>query len=332
MIVAQSLAALLASCNTRVLPVQPDARESNSARAAAPVDGGPVVTVIDESVVWSPDGKTIYYHRRRASDSGPAGLYGWSANGHRTSLLVEGNLLAPTHLCVSPDGSKIATEWGNQIFLIDAATGSVTQPFYTHDGAGSPTFDSAGKRLLYARRFGFFGEPLDSSGLHVFDLDTREDSPLRSGTDGLVGAESCWGPGDSLVSYQSKTPSSDYVIYVANLRTGTVNPLVKVALPGVIRGQAWGTLGPHRERGVFYEVQESGKPRRLLFAPWPRGLPVEVSEFSAGARSVRPDGMWVVESRQFPPRPYWLLYLRPTMGSAGRPAKQISFFTPPYPE
>ncbi len=154
-------------------------------RAALPPDGQsiPLRAVVDDHPAWSPDGRLIAFHRRYPSSYGPPGLYIVPRHGGEPRLLLRGGFFFPREVSFSPDGQRLVCNNGNQLAFVDIATGVVSRPMYTDNGAAGPDWSPDGRLVVYGRIFRsqFPPEPADSSGLHVLDVTSGLDRPLRYG-------------------------------------------------------------------------------------------------------------------------------------------------------
>jgi WD40 repeat protein len=124
----------------------------------------------------------------------PAGIYLVTLGQPGMRRLCPSNEIGPINLSFTPDGAYIIAEYGLQIFVIETATGVFTQPFYTSNWAIHPDAGPTGHQFIYGRATLGYGDPPDSTGIRIFDLDTRRDSVLRD--DGLLlqGGSPKWSP------------------------------------------------------------------------------------------------------------------------------------------
>jgi WD40 repeat protein len=108
----------------------------------------------DQRPGWLPDGSAIVLPRYTVAEAGPAGLQAWvfpinGAAPRRLSVEVKG--YGPP--AFSPDGTRIAIDVGNDVFLI-AADGTEAQRLPTKPGAGlytNPLWSPGGDRIAVTR-------------------------------------------------------------------------------------------------------------------------------------------------------------------------------------
>lgn len=196
------------SCNT--LPTSPTHTFSSP----------PAQVAIDDSPCWSPDGRFVAYHRRFPSTDGPAGLYIIPIDGGTPRFLLQGDLLWPEEISFSPDGRYIAASLGFQIAIVDLRLGLTKLPFYATNGAGSPAWSPDGKSLAYSRAFYGIGDPPDSIGLHLLNMDSGEDRPLQHGGLPLFGGSLAWDPDDNVILAITSAPGGVSMIVQAITPSG----------------------------------------------------------------------------------------------------------------
>ena len=180
---------LAAGCTPKApLPIAPPSR--NGAR------------VVDFPLAWSPDGRTIAYSRVIPSKDGPPGVYLLDLQAHRARWAAQANLLSPKRGRFSSDGKLVCCVTGNQVTVIDTERLNSYQPFYTSSLVESADWLENSHVLVYSRRFAPPALPAESTGIHLFDLDSREDRPIfPSGSPAIGGREVTTIPSASQVAY-----------------------------------------------------------------------------------------------------------------------------------
>jgi hypothetical protein len=147
---------------------------------------------IDDYPAWSHSGTTIAYLRFYPSLDGPPGVYVISKWGGTPRQVADVGFL---WFRFSPDDRQlVAVSSDAQIAIINIATGQVQRPFYTDNFADLPDWSPDGKSIVYLRGDPTPGEPADSGGIHVFDLETRIDRPLTVAGNILQGIPRAWLP------------------------------------------------------------------------------------------------------------------------------------------
>lgn len=216
--------------------------------AAVPQDERdiPLRAVVDDHPAWSPDGRLIAFHRRYPSSYGPPGLYVVSRHGGEPRLLLPGGFFFPREVSFSPDGDRLVCSNGNHLTFVDL-TGAVTRPMYTDNGIAFPDWSPDGRSVVYARRFRsqFPLEPADSAGLHIFDVASALDRPLRHGDDVLPSGPVRWIRGGTGVAVLHAV-GGDPRLSVASLDGREFSTLMSVPFPKLL----WNLqhLGPARPR------------------------------------------------------------------------------------
>ena len=192
----------------------------------------PIRFYVDEWPAWSPDGRWITFHRTLPSSYGPPGLYIVSRYGGTPRLLLSGNYLFPREVSFSPDGRRLVCNDGNQLTFVDLGTGAVTRPMFTDNGAAYPDWSPDGRSVAYGRIFlrGFPPEPPDSAGLHVFDVISGVDRPLRHGADVLPSAIPQWVRNGSALALIYGDYDNFY-LGLATVDGREFNPLLSVPFP-----------------------------------------------------------------------------------------------------
>ncbi len=176
-------------------PQTPGKPVANDLMALPPGKGSvPLRTVVDDYPAWSPDGRMIAFHRRYPSSYGPPGLYLVPRHGGTPRLLLQGGFFFPREVSFSPDGQRLVCSNANQLVFVDLGSGAISRPMFTDNGAAFPDWSPDGRNVVYGRIFRsqFPPEPPDSSGLHVFDIASGLDRPLRYGDTVLPSGFARW--------------------------------------------------------------------------------------------------------------------------------------------
>ncbi|MGH7729780.1 MAG: hypothetical protein ACRENJ_00850 [Candidatus Eiseniibacteriota bacterium] len=228
-----------------LIPLQPRVDDL----AALPPDDQPIPlrAVVDDYPAWSPDGRLIAFHRRYRSRYGPPGLYVVPRQGGRPRLLLTGGFFFPQEVSFSPDGEHLVCSSGTQLVFVDLGSGAITRPMYTDNGAAFPDWSPDGRSVVYGRIFRnqFPPEPLDSAGLHVFDVASGLDRPLRHGDGVLPSGFARWvREGTALAFIHGQ--GGDQTLSLATLDGREFFPLMSVPFPKLL----WSLqrLGPARPR------------------------------------------------------------------------------------
>lgn len=136
---------------------------------------------IDEYPSWGPGDSLVAFHRIVESSLGPPGLYVMQLGG-ASRHVAAGDGLWPMDVAFSPSGDHIAAVWYGQLELVDVDTGVRRSLFYTDNLAFRPSWSPDSRYIAYARAFLDHGEPPDSSGIHLYDLQDNVDRPILSGS------------------------------------------------------------------------------------------------------------------------------------------------------
>lgn len=195
------LAAIVASCLL--------ASCSKSLTAPEPPQPSRFWPTIDFPQAWSHDGQYIAFRREWDSSEGPAGVYLVHRLGGRPRYLAPARWFWPRNLAFSADDRFLVGVDNLQLILIDTVTGAAGPLFYTEHGADYPTWSPDSAVIAYSRVFSTSGSPMESLGIHLFNLDTRTDVQWSHDGQPVGGTHLAWSPeGDwiALIQHLSGLP------------------------------------------------------------------------------------------------------------------------------
>ncbi len=265
-------------------------------------------TYVDDSPAWSRDGQWIAFHRRYRSSLGPAGVYVVSRWGGTPRFLIQGDFLWPANMRFSPDGSKIACQWGRDVAFIDVASGALSFPIGTLRPTIDPDWSPDGTQLLYVKQTQASTTPAEpeSTGIHLLDLRTGGDRALRRDGNVIVGTRPRWSPQGDFIAYKSFGPGGN------GFRIQTIRPDGSSyrELAGADRGigadySQWLASGGTTPDGVLFNFSGSPPSTHLAHADgsgytrWPVTLkPWDAvshdGQFIARVMPGQTDGLWVI--------------------------------------
>jgi len=313
---------LLAGC---IQMIQPSRSPNFSARQEAePLGLNPAAFVqpiqtVDLWPTWSHDGRWIAYWRHWPSTDGPPGIYVVPFSGGRPRLVaanVNGREMRFSH-----DDTKLVCLSGD-LRVVDVATGTVTTPFFTDNGADSPSWSVDDTRIAYTRTLRFYDEPLDSMGTHIFSFLTGQDEALRVGGEVVNGGWPQWSPDGSLFAYVGNHPSGKTAIYV--LTPDSVQHVVAVATGWWFERFQWVQPTPRENRLYILERTFDNKyPWRVVST---EGKPLGDSPMELGyGGATSPNGRWGVSIRGQPSDSLGVLFLE---NSQGKIVRQLTAYEP----
>ena len=307
------IALLVVSCNT--LPTSP----------THSLQSPPAQTDIDDSPCWSPDGRFVAYHRRFPSTDGPAGLYVIPIDGGAPRFLLQGDFFWPTDISFSPDGRYIAASLGFQIAVVDLRLGLTQFPFYATNGGLYPAWSPDGRSLAYGRAFSGSGDPPDSIGIHVVNLDTGEDRPLRHDGLPLFGGPLVWDPDDNVILAIAFAPGGVSMIVEAIEPSGaSVTELDRSAPYRFFDYVRPYRMPVSRLYGVVYFENQAGwyfrSPASQGRVPFPRVLRF--------ANAFSPDGLWNVAGSWDPESAAYVLFVGRVDDQLGTTYRRLTKWTP----
>lgn len=274
----------------------------------APAQSGTLGTYVDDSPAWSRDGQWIAFHRRFRSSLGPPGVYVVSRWGGAPRLLVASDFLWPANMRFSPDGSKIACQWGHDVAFIDVASGDLTFPIGTLRPTSDPDWSPDGTRLLYVKQTEGSATPVDpeSLGVHLLDLRTGVDRALRRDGNVILGSRPRWSPQGDVIAYKSYGPGGN------GFRIQTIRPDGSGyrELAGADMGisadySQWLASGGATQEGILFNFTGNPSSTQLAradgsgYTRWPVTLkPWDAvshdGQFIARVMPGQTDGLWVI--------------------------------------
>jgi dipeptidyl aminopeptidase/acylaminoacyl peptidase len=250
------------------------------------------------SLAWSRDGRVLAYAWQ---DDGHAAVHLWSAQGGDTVIhRLTGP--AMTALDWSPDGTRlVGVRWTPtrsdgeatpgtgipqptvrvirrlryklegigfvhdrfaQLWLLEAATGVLTQLTDAERDCSEPRFSHSGRQIAYIITAREQNEPLGQGQIFIYDLPHRAARPL---VPDWVGAcrSPVWSPDDRHIAFAGHTepPPTSHRVFL------------KAAIADVAAGQAR-LLAPHLDQAVGnYAVSDQRQPLSNVTVKWPAGSP-----------------------------------------------------------
>lgn len=307
-------------------------------QAAVPPGGQstPLRAVVDDHPAWSPDGRFIAFHRRYPSSYGPPGLYIIPHHGGEPRLLLPGGFFFPREVSFSPDGQRLVCSDNNQLAFVDIATGAVSRPLFTDNGAGFPDWSPDGRFVAYGRKFlsQFPREPVDSAGLHVLDVATGLDRPLRHGDAVLPSGFARWIRGGQGLAFIHGGSGGVQSLSVATLDGREFFTVMSVPFPKLLwnlqhLGSARPRSGPLATESLVMLV--IGAPAAIE-----RTLQVTTDPFVISDRrllglwdALSPTGRKVAVIRPDPADSLGVLYVGQADGPPRARMKQLTRYEPP---
>lgn len=294
----------------------------------------PGVVLIDLPLDVSPDGRWLLFARRTPTGD-QSGIFLQAVHPDSTArylMPVDPLFLNPTELRFSPDGRKIAMilsdSSGTRVHVHDIASGADQAVSPGEFIASSPDWDPTGRYLVYDRPWLQPGAPDSAGGIHIVDLVTMEDRPLRHNGLMTYGGRPRWSPDGAWIAFWYGTrldanspPSMAIHIYrvspqgenYADLTTGFRSDHYD---PTWVRGGS----------GLLFEVISSTLSSTCSASADGtnrRALPVHV--LGSALVVVSRDGAKVVFSAEDPAGEYGVLYIQGTEDVSGGSRQQLTF-------
>ncbi len=145
---------------------------------------------VDFPGAWSHDSQYIAFRREFASRDGPAGIYLVHRLGGPLRYVAPARIFWPRNLVFSPDDRYLAGVSDLQIIIMDTITGAVASPL--PQAANYPTWSPDGTRIAYERLPTAPGTPAESTGLHLLDLSTGNETPILHDGNVVSGTNFTW--------------------------------------------------------------------------------------------------------------------------------------------
>ena len=278
----------------------------------------PFYKSLDYSPSWSADGRWIAYRRIWPSSDGPPGLYIISRWGGVARRITSANATWPADIRFSPDGHLLAATVDLQLAIIDIASGAVTFPTYTSNWARFPDWSPDGRLIVYSRLVWSGTDPPESTGIHMFELQTGRDWPLVHDGQVVFGRAPRWSPDGQWIAFISTNPNEVGIIRPDGSERRTL-------FPGqcLERDLRWyrrrltganGVICVDLCRGTFFIDAASGQAFRVrALGPY--------DEFS-------PDGAELVTLRGQPTDSVTVVYTQSVDDVTGATRFQVTRYTP----
>lgn len=278
----------------------------------------PIVVANDIHPTWSPIADTIAFVRGRATSEGPPGIYVVGSDGGTPRLVASGEFHA---LRYAPDGARVASVYNGNLFTIELATDTRTLVLSTGRPVMWPDWSPDGARIVYSRGDPVSGIPEDSTGLHIVDVASGLDVPMRDSSGAvLVGEQAVWSPMDSLIAFHR-----DGNIELWEERTRVVTRLLTAPAGYVAVNPIW------IEGGRRLLAAEAGPSLRTVVVDVPSRQPSAWPLYLGGLRAIAPgDTAFVyrdVDTTIASP-PTYVLYRRRLTDVAGTTIRQLTRYLP----
>jgi len=280
---------------------------------------------IDSSPTWSHDSRQVAYVRQAPSQDGPAGVYAVPSAGGSPRLIRAATGALPLSLGFSADDRYLAMSTGQDLLVIDAASGADVAALHSHNYAVRPDWSPTGHLIAYERLFWYTSESLDSAGVHIFDPTTGADHAIYHDSDVVFGANPRWTPDGSKIACFTRAPIVN-AIFTCSPDGATLDTLTATASSYPLSNLHWyGRASTNRHgfvfidavRGTFF-VSASGGPA----LPWrPLGSNDDYS----------PSGAEVVSVRSDPHTCAGVLFVDEISDLSGGASRQLTVWAPPTP-
>lgn len=280
----------------------------------SPVAQVPPPIDIDDGMAWSPDGKTIVFHRRFASQLGPPGLYIIDRTVNWTGLIYPSDALWPRDPRFSPDGKYLAFVDRGQLKYMEVSTG-----INGLVGAGSspvfePDWGDSGRAIYYKRLYG-------QGGLWSIDRNTESDTALTAQGVRLFGNYPRWSHSLGALAFESEGR-----IQIFMPGTGTVHT---VAAPPSGHQYLHPRWLPNSSRIIFTDIVGHSVRNLVVDANGGVELPtIKIGESEAFS----PDGDSVIVADLDPAdstQSRTVLFVRPFDDATGSRQRQLTWFVEP---
>ena len=291
---------------------------------------GVLPLAIDADPAWSHDGSIIAFHRRLPSSYGPAGLYVIAAAGGEPRFLAPGDLTWPIKLSFSHDDSYLVCNFVDQLYQVNVATGATRQLFYTPSGAGDPACSPSTDVVLYRRTAYQFGDPLDSVGIHVFNLATGLDSAFRVNGQQIGGFDLAWSPsGDSFAEITS-APTLEYLVTLYSADGTGSRVLVRTTTRNAsIRDLRWYQATRSGTGGVRYFLQNGVPHGGVFFVSESGGANYRALDQASGDIAFSPNGVSLVYEDWDPASGAIVLFVRQINDISSASRRRLTHYSQP---
>lgn len=282
-----------------------------------PVEPEPTVLATDFDPTWSPVADTIAFVRSRATSEGPAGIYLVGSDGGVPRLVSPGEF---HELRYDPTGQRVATAVHGNLVTILVATDTRTLVLVSEGPIHDPDWSPDGTRIVYGRGGGT-SRPADSTGIHIVDLTTGVNAPMRDALGvPIQGYQPAWSPRDSLIAFVR-----DNAIDVWNARTFATTRLLTPPSGYAESNPVW------IEDGARLLVVEAGASYRTVVLDIDTKQPSAWPIYAGPLRAIAPlDSAFVyrdVDSTLTDP-PVYVLYRRGLTDVAGATIRQLTHYLP----